>query len=113
MSQIVELNKTIKQIAESTQQKQQQRKEDDPKSQSGSHILVQATPVRTSSGFWSAPRSRSSSAGRLPRREAQDMEAVVSKSSRERSPGSSGEETPPSQKKVKKGGQGAPKPHKT
>jgi len=112
MSQIVELNKTIKQIAESTQQKQQ-RKEDDTKSQSGSHLPVQATPVRTSSGFWSAPRSRSSSTGRLPRREAQDMEAIVSKSSRERSPGSSGEEAPPSQKKVKKGGQGTSKPHKT
>jgi len=115
MSQIKELKNTIQQIAESTQQKQQHHKEDDTKSQSGSHLLVQATPARTSPGVWSVSRNRSSSTGRLPGSETQDMETTVSKNTHGRPLGSEGEEEePPSQKKkIKTGGQGTSKPHKT
>ena len=109
-NQVKELTDQIKNLAASTQQ--QQRKEEESESRPRSHILPQVTPARDFSG----PRSgsnRSSSAGRLPRGEEQDMEATVSKNSRERSPGSAGGVATSNKKKAKTGSQGNSQPHKT
>ena len=108
--EIKSLTKQVKVIAESTQRKQ--RKEDDTESQSRSHILPQVTPARIPSGH-QAGSNRSASAGRLPRREEQEMEATVSKNSRGRSPENTVEEKISSSFKKHKVGKGTPTPHKT